>query len=207
MINTIIDISHWEDPIDFNKVQNDGIIAVIAKATTGATGVDSTYAKYKAAAHATGLNFLWGSYHFATGADPEEQVDNYLSVTKPTATELVALDLEPNPQGATMSLSQARDFVGIFQSKTGRYPVLYGGSYLKEKLGNNPDPLLSKCALWIAQYGPVAVIPPVWPRYTFWQYTDGNDGPQPHLVAGIGKCDRNQFDGTEAEFRAQWPFS
>ena len=32
MIKSVIDISHWEDPIDFKKVAADGIVAVIAKA-------------------------------------------------------------------------------------------------------------------------------------------------------------------------------
>ena len=58
-----------------------------------------------------------------------------------------------------------------------------------------------------AQYGPVAVLPPGWKAYTLWQYTDGHDGPKPHTVPGIGECDRNQFDGSESDLKAQWPFT
>jgi glycosyl hydrolase family 25 len=47
MIRTIIDISHWEDPIDFKKVAAAGIVAVIAKATQGAARIDSAYAKFR----------------------------------------------------------------------------------------------------------------------------------------------------------------
>jgi GH25 family lysozyme M1 (1,4-beta-N-acetylmuramidase) len=36
MTKNIIDVSHWEDPIDFKKVADSGIIAVVAKATQGA---------------------------------------------------------------------------------------------------------------------------------------------------------------------------
>jgi len=36
----IIDISDWEEPVDFAKVSGDGILAVIAKSTTGAAGID-----------------------------------------------------------------------------------------------------------------------------------------------------------------------
>jgi glycosyl hydrolase family 25 len=50
MIRRIIDISHHEDPIDFEKVVANGIVAIIAKATQGATGVDPAYAKFKRAA-------------------------------------------------------------------------------------------------------------------------------------------------------------
>jgi GH25 family lysozyme M1 (1,4-beta-N-acetylmuramidase) len=51
MIDSIIDVSHWEDPIDFTKVLDDGIVAVIAKATQGAAGVDDKYSTFKASAN------------------------------------------------------------------------------------------------------------------------------------------------------------
>jgi len=175
--------------VDFKKVKGDGILAIIAKATTGATGIDPTFAKFRKAVKAPGLNFLWGTYHFGTAADPQVQVEHYLQTAQPAASELVALDFEPNPQGPSMTLAQGRDFVGIFQARTGRYPVLYGGAYLKELLGNHPDPLLSLCPLWISQYGPVAVIPPAWKRHTLWQYTDGSDGPPCPLPTSI--CVKN----------------
>ncbi len=37
-----------------------------------------------------------------------------------------------------------------------------------------------------------------------WQYTDGNVGPQPHSIAGIGNCDRDQFNGTVEELKQLW---
>ena len=67
IIRSVIDVSHWEDPIDFKKVAADGIVAVIAKATQGARGIDETYASYKEAAEPYKL--LWGSYHFGTGSE------------------------------------------------------------------------------------------------------------------------------------------
>lgn len=205
MTTNIIDISHWEDPIDFKKVAADGIVAVIAKATHGASGVDPTYAKYKMAA--TGQGFLWGSFHFATGSEVDVQVNHYLKTVNPSKDELVCLDFEPNPHGPTMTLNQAREFVGLFEHMTGRYPVLYGGHWLKENLNGKKDDLLAKCPLWLAQYGPKAVLPPGWKNYTLWQFTDGNDGPQPHTVSGVGKCDRSQFDGSDSELKKQWPLS
>jgi lysozyme len=204
MTKNIIDVSHWEDPIDFKKVAADGIVAIIAKATQGAVGLDPTYAKFKKAA--AGYRFLWGSYHFGTGSEVAVQVDHYLKEAAPSDNDFVCLDFEPNPHGPTMTITQAREFVSLFEHKAGRYPVLYGGHWLKENLGGADD-LLSKCPLWLAQYGPRAVLPPGWKNYTLWQYTNGTDGPQPHSVSGIGDCDRNQFDGTEAQLKKQWPFT
>src|SRR5204862_4887394 len=103
MIRRIIDVSHYEDPIDFAKVAADGIVAIIAKATQGATWIDPAYAKFKRQAGNVRLplpvrrsfseggtlnsqlstfRFLWGSYHFGTGADVTTQVDNYLLTAK-----------------------------------------------------------------------------------------------------------------------------
>ena len=205
MTRNIIDVSHWEDPIDFKAVAADGIVAVIAKATQGATGVDSAYAKFKKAA--APYKFLWGSYHFGTGSEVDVQVEHYLNTVKPADRELVCLDLEPNPNGPTMTLNQAREFVALFQHLTGRYPLLYGGYWLKENLNGNPDDLLVKCPLWLSQYGPKAVLPAGWKKYVLWQYTDGHEGPPPHTVSGIGPCDRNQFNGTEAQLGKRWPFT
>ena len=200
MTDNIIDVSHWEDPIDFVRVSGAGIVAVVAKATQGAAGIDPTYATNKA--NATPFKLLWGSYHFGTGDDVPLQVDHYLKVTQPHADELVCLDFEPNPHGPTMTLNQAREFVALFEHLTGRYPVLYGGHWLKECLGGKKDDILSKCALWIAQYGPKAVLPPGWKSYALWQFTDDEQG-----IPGVHKTDRDRYDGTDAGLKKQWPFS
>jgi Glycosyl hydrolases family 25 len=67
LTRSVIDVSHWEYPIDFKKMAADGIVAVIAKATQGACGIDETYASYKEAA--APYKLLWDSYHFGTGSE------------------------------------------------------------------------------------------------------------------------------------------
>jgi lysozyme len=37
-----------------------------------------------------------------------------------------------------------------------------------------------------------------------WQYTDGGIGPEPHAVNGIGRCDRDKFNGNENQLRKLW---
>jgi len=89
----------------------------------------------------------------------------------------------------------------------GRFPGLYSGNLIKEKLGGKPaDPVPLQCFLWIAPYGPAATnIPATWPTWTFWQYTDGNVGPQPHSVDGIGKCDSpTSSNGKHRELEKLW---
>jgi len=150
---------------------------------------------------------LWGAYHFGTGADGAAQADFFLQVVDPGPDTLLVLDYEPNTQGATMTLDQARAFVTEVNDKVGRFPGLYSGSLIKEQLGNNSDEILAQCFFWLAQYGPTPVVPANWDTWTLWQYTDGNLGPQPHTVPGIGACDRDKFNGDLDGLKALWGVS
>ena len=201
-LNAVVDISHHNGNVDLGLAKADGIIGVIHKATQGATGVDPMYQTNRAKAAAAGL--LWGAYHFATGDDAVAQAQHFLEIVGTFENTLLVLDLEANPTGSSMSLNNARAFVTQVNEVTGRFPGLYSGSYIKEMLGSNKDPVLARCWLWLAQYGPNAVVPPNWPAWTMWQYTDGASGPQPHLVNGIGHCDRDKFNGTEDQLRVLW---
>jgi lysozyme len=200
-LNAVIDLSHYNPNPDFAAARQDGIVGVIHKATQGTGGIDPTYAATRAQAQAAGL--MWGAYHFATGENPEAQAQHFLAVAGAGPGTLLALDFEHNPTGPSMSLDQARAFVTIVQQATGRYPGLYGGSYLKELLGG-ADPVLAQCWFWLAEYGPTPHVPANWPTWTLWQYTDGAFGPEPHEVAGIGRCDRDMFNGSLDQLRKLW---
>jgi lysozyme len=201
-LNAMIDTSHWDRDVDFQAVASSGVLGVIQKATQGQLDVDPTYESNRIKATQAGL--LWGAYHFGTGDDGVRQAEHFLSVVGDNENVLLALDLEQNPAGPSMDLEQARAFVTHVQAETGRFPGLYGGSYLKSLIGAGSDPVLAQCWFWIAQYGPTPVVPPNWPTWTFWQYTDGAYGPQPHTVDGIGRSDRSFFNGPEAQFRRLW---
>ncbi|HEY6119299.1 MAG TPA: glycoside hydrolase family 25 protein [Pyrinomonadaceae bacterium] len=193
-INVVVDISHHNGNPDLAKAADAGIVGVIHKATEGQTMVDDKYIQNRESAIAAGL--LWGAYHFGTSGDGSSQADHFLDTVEPDEQTLLVLDYESNGN-STMTLAQARAFVLRINEVTGRFPGLYSGLLIKRKLGNQPrDLILSKCFLWIAQYGPAPTkIPPTWARWTLWQYTDGVAGPQPHSVEGIGLCDRDRFNG------------
>ena len=201
-LNVVIDISHHNANPDFQQAKAAGIVGVIHKATQGLTFKDSQYLANREKALDAGL--LWGAYHFGDGSDGTAQADFFLSFVSPGPDTLLVLDFEPNTQGATMSLDGARAFVGEVNAKVGRFPGLYSGSLIKQQLGNNTDPILAQCFFWLAQYGNNAVVPPNWPTWTLWQYTDGNVGPQPHSVDGIGNCDRDKFNGDLDALNKVW---
>ena len=204
MLNNVIDISHYNNVTSFQEVKNNGIVGVFNKATQGTTGVDATYHSRRQRALDAGL--LWGAYHFGTKGNVEEQAAHFLDTVNPTATDLLVLDFEPNGESGTMTLSEAEKFVRIVNEKTGRFPGLYSGqSFIREKVGSNTATVLKNCFLWIARYSsehPKA--PPAWTTFTLWQYTDGNAGDQPHQVPGIGRCDRDKFNGDEAGLQRLW---
>ncbi|MDB6061003.1 MAG: hypothetical protein JWM78_1106 [Verrucomicrobiaceae bacterium] len=205
MLNAVIDISHHNKISSLAKVQEAGILGVFQKATQGTSFVDPTFTTNKKKIKEAGL--LFGAYHFGTAGDASNQAE--LLVSTAGTDSLLVLDFEPNPQGHDMSLLEAEQFVHHIFTVTGRYPGLYSGHTIKEALANagitSPEQTeLSKCWLWIAQYGPAPLIPKIWSQWTLWQYTDGAAGLEPHQVDGIGRCDRDQFNGSADELNAFW---
>lgn len=201
-LNAVVDISHHNGNPDFAGLKRAGILGVIHKASQGTAGPDPTYAARKTGAQSAGL--LWGAYHFGTGEDGVAQADSFLRVVGDPAGQVLVLDFEPNTTGPSMSLEEARAFVTHVQQQTGRFPGLYSGHYIKDLLGTNSDPVLSSCWLWLAQYGPTAVVPPNWSNWTLWQYTDGAIGPDPKEIPGVGRFDRDLFNGGPEDLQVFW---
>jgi len=203
-VNAVIDLSHWNTVTSFVAIKADGIAGVVHKATQGMTYVDPTYAQRQIKATVAGLR--WGAYHFGTGDDPIAQVDHFLSTVKPDTHTLLALDLESNPNGLSMSRANAEQFVTEVHRRLGRWPILYTGAwYVRNIMFANTITALSNCPLWIASYIPQPDIPPQWTTWKLWQYTDGQSGPAPWGVHGVeGHCDRNKFNGTMDELLTFW---
>jgi len=204
-LNALFDISHFNGKkLDFEKAVQNGMKGVLHKASQDTNFIDSMYRKNKAKAQAAGL--LWGAYHFGTGSNGTAQADYFLDLVQADGDTLLVLDLERNPlkSETTMGLKQAHDFIQRIQEKTGKYPGLYGGSLIRKLLGNKKDDIFGKCWLWLSEYADHAKVPASWQQWTMWQYTDGTIGPNPLAIPGIGKCDRNLFNGNATELQAFW---
>jgi lysozyme len=204
--NAVIDIYHRTTISDIAAVKADGIACVIHKATEGIGFQDKEYQKRKTLFKTNG--FKWGSYHFASGESSLQQVHNYLSYAKPESDELICIDFEPSSSGMDMTLAQLEDCVHLIQSELNRFPVIYGGHLLRDALQGVTTSILSNCPLWYARYFKAPIgIPEIWRDYKLWQYTDGNNGPEPQTVGGIGNCDRDTYNGTREQLLADWPFT
>ena len=185
MLNAVVDLSHHNTVNDFAAVKADGIVGIIHKATQSTDFVDGTYAQRKLSALGQGI--LWGAYHFGVGGDPIAQAEHFLKTVQPDASTLLALDFEGNPNGPTISLAEAEQLAAHIQQQTGRWPLLYTSrSFMKQA---------------------AAALPKQWDTWTLWQYTNGVNGPEPHRVKGIIRCDRDQFNGSLPELQALWGVS
>jgi lysozyme len=205
-INAVVDLSHFNTVSSFETVKEAGIVGVIHKATQGTSMIDSKYHERKAAATAAGL--WWGAYHFGVGnEDGAAQAKYFLSVVEPGPNDLLVLDFEINPSGPGMTLAQAEAWVQYVEAETGRWPGVYGGSYITELLRAHPgQTALALCWFWLAEYGPTPHLPPAWENWTMWQYTDGSVGLPPHTVPGIGACDRDKFNGDMDGLKKLWGY-
>ena len=225
-LDAIIDLNHSSTVTDFVQARTrSGILAAIHKVSEGATWVDPLYKSRRAQALAAGL--LWGGYHFGTrqytGA---QQANAFLAWAQPDPATLMALDLEPNERAPdnTMTVAQAEEFVATILRATGRLPMIYthpkwanGAPYgrtgitLGQSIG--PQSILASCDLWLADYRPTPEVPQAWTRrgWRIWQYAGDNAkggggalGYMSQTVAGIGRCDRNLFNGDASGLYQYW---
>jgi GH25 family lysozyme M1 (1,4-beta-N-acetylmuramidase) len=197
-----IDVSHWQNTIDWTKVAAAGKKFAIIKATESTDYVDPMYATNHAAAKAAGL---WtGAYHFArpnaTVGDAIAEADHFVSVINLGAGDLIpALDLEDN---GGMSIAALQTWVTRWldevTAKVGVRPMIYTSpSFWKNKMGDTRKLAdAGYTTLWIAHWGVSAPTVPAenWGGHgwTFWQYT--SDGS----VSGItGRVDLDRFNGLD----------
>jgi len=202
-LNVVIDLSHHNAPVDFFRAKQAGILGVIHKASQGLMEIDPQYMPRRTVAGR--LNLLWGAYHFGDDSDGESQAKHFLTARRDAP--LLVLDLEENPRGGSMSLDQARLFVSTVKDVTGTWPGIYGGWYLQQMLGGQKDEVLGNCWLWVADYRAEEqpTIPETWGGWKLWQYTDGQHGHPPLDIAGIAECDRDIFNGPDANaLQAFW---
>lgn len=196
-LNVVIDLSHFNPVTSFQEIKQSGIEGVIHKATEGTNWADPTYASRRPQALAAGL--WWGAYHFGINEDGAAQAAHFLSVVNPGPQDLLALDFEQNPS-SQMTIAQAEQFVTAVYNSTGRYPGFYSDSLVGSLLGDSQNSVLANCWFWRAQYGGSSpVVPPTWPGWTMWQYTESG------AVPGIGgACDRDTFNGSLAGLSKLW---
>ncbi len=201
--------------IDWDKLATDPrVIGIIHQATQGAA-TDKKYASRKL--EALKRKYRWGSYHLGKPGDPTVQADFYLGFVRPSADEVMALDIETLDPQKSMTLKDARTFMQRVKEKTGRYPMIYGNQEVVKQISRDypGDAVFGNAGLWYARFKDSVKDFPVatWKSYTLWQFScEINCSPKaeaqcPYRVPGTQTdMDINVYAGTVAEAKAKWPF-
>jgi len=214
--NVALAIDPFEgNAIDWEKLATDKrVVAIIHRATIG-DRVDKKYAQRKIEAKQRG--YRWGAYHYGKPGDPIKQADFFLETVKPTADDLIALDLESNDATRHMSFVDARIFINRIKEKTGRYPFVYANNEVAKAISDqfSGDEVFTRTHLWYARFKRKVTDFPAgpWKTYTLWQFssemncTGANREACLYTVPGTAyDMDVDVFNGTIDELKKQWPF-
>jgi lysozyme len=220
MTPNVLDMYHGdnrEEVPNMVEIQQQGIFAIIHKASQGNAMVDKQYAPRRAAALSAGL--LWGAYHFMDSSDPIIQAKAFLAAAAPDENILLACDFEKS--SATPALHQCKDFMSyVDQNAPGQVTcVLYSGDLIRESLRPNAgghqaqgmagaEMFFAQHRIWLAEYGPHANVPWPWSDKTLsknwsapflWQYSEkGRVNPV------LGNVDLNFYAGNADQLKANW---
>lgn len=193
-----IDVSRWQQEIDFGQVAEAGISFCWCKATEGLGHVDSRFAFNWGAIREAGM--IRGAYHFGRpGSDSVAQADFVFDTVRPATGDLpIVLDLEKD-DGLTPRDVRAwtESFVGRLRERMGIPPIIYTGFYFWRDVAGDGDAI--DCPLWLAAYveDPAKYVPKAWSHWSFWQYTSKGS------VAGVrGNVDRDAWHADEAALHA-----
>jgi len=199
----VVDLSHWDPASSYTSVKNAGFFGCIYKATEGSSYSDSTYVQQQQAAKSVGMK--WGAYHFADSSNVNAQIDNFMKFACPDPDELFCLDWEDNG-GNVMSKANAQTWITEVEKQLHRpgQCVIYSGNTAKEALGSTKDSFFGARRLWLCQYSSSPTWQASWDTFWLWQFTDGQSGPTPHTVSGVGPCDINSYDQSSDQLIAEW---
>ncbi len=177
-----IDVSHWNENINWKKVAQTGVKFAFAKATQGSHNFDPTFVKNWNGIRNNGL--IAGAYHyFSSDVSLEDQLNNIRNniINKvdinSTAEKYLMIDFEEN-SGKLKPSEMAKLLYSLIQSIDSEFkikPIIYTTlSFWKSSIDKfaNEYPF-NDYRLWIANWSTKSpVIPKPWNEYFIWQYTN-----------------------------------
>ncbi len=200
-----LDVSHYQEVVDWPTVAAGGEAFAFAKASEGKSVADVYFADNWSALRAAGI--LRGAYHFFHPAtDAAAQADFFLSrLANANGGSMqlapgdlpAALDLEVSDGVAVGNIiAGAAAWLVVIEQATGRKPIVYTYvDFWKTTLGNPQD--LSGYPLWISEVNVTSpTIPGGWANWIFWQFAK-------QTISGIstGLVDADAFNGTIDDLR------
>lgn len=187
-----VDVSDFQETVDWHAVKAGGWTFGVAKATQGTGNVQDTFAANRSGMAEAGLSPR-GLYHFAQDGDPVAQADHFCDVVGAIQPgEFIVLDIESNPRYFTLSPA---DWPGFIVAWCERAESRIGGPlvvYISESPASGMTAECARWPLWVAGY--VDEAPSAWEDWrvgpwdspVIWQYSSTGSVP------GInGNCDVN----------------
>lgn len=192
-----VDVSHYQQEIDWQQVRENEVSFAFVKATEGRTIRDKQFSNNWAGAGEAGI--MRGAYHFyIPHLKPEVQAANFISTVKLTSGDLPpVLDVEVRGRKPVAQLREdLKVWLRLVEEAYGVKPILYTGySFYIDYLDGHFDDY----HLWIAHYNVTKLQLEKSSRrkLAFWQHTDGG------AIKGIdGIVDCNVFYGSMRELRS-----
>ncbi|HET9621539.1 MAG TPA: GH25 family lysozyme, partial [Kofleriaceae bacterium] len=193
-----IDVSYFQQVIDWRRVYRAGIRFAFIRVSDGADNRDPMFSINWAEARHAGV--ARGAYqYFRPDQSALAQADLLIGAMRGRdggADLPPVLDLEVTGGLPIDTVVQrARAWIDRVRSQLGVEPIVYTGGELWRTADASP---LAHQPLWLAHYTTTCpIVPAAWPRWTFWQHTDHG------AVPGIeGSVDLDVFAGTLGELRA-----
>lgn len=184
-----IDVSSWQQNIDFAAVRNAGIEIVYMKSSEGSSYIDPYFETNYRNAKANGLTV--GFYHYVTARTTEQaraQATFFAKVISGKEPDCkLAMDFENFGNLSTTEVNEiSRVFLETLENLTNKEVLIYSNAYSARTIFSSS---LSNYPLWVANYG---VSEPgdngKWSTWVGWQYTDTG------RINGIsGYVDRDYF--------------
>ena len=169
-----IDISQWQQNIDFTKIKEDGIEIVYIKASQGNDYIDPYFERnYK---NAKDNNLKIGVYHFLTAKTIEEareEADFFASVISSKEIDCrIAMDFEIFGRLSNDEINEiSKEFLKRVEEKTKKEMVIYSDSSNAKNIFDQE--LADKYPIWVAEYD---VSEPFnngkWDSWVGFQYAD-----------------------------------
>lgn len=195
-----LDVSHWQNTIDWTKVAAADMRFAFVKATDGDDTVDPTFITNRDGAEAHGLRV--GAYHFArpdaSPGDAQREARFFVNEVQPAAGDLLpVLDIEVNNGLDQTEMTRwAQRWVAQVRTLTGITPLVYTSPYgWLQRFGDTTALAAGGSPLWVAHWGvPSPTVPAQdWNGrgWVVWQHTSSGHLP------GIGtNVDLDRLAGT-----------
>lgn len=169
-----VDVSRYQEDVDFKKLKEQHIDFAYIKATEGSTHVDDSFKeKWKAAEEA---DMLTGAYHYFSYYQPgAAQAEYFIKTVGDLKGHLIpAIDMELtveevyNPPEKDVVVRGLKAFVAVLEEKYKVKPIIYARKdyfekYLADDFADYPK--------WVTNYYFPAFLD-YGDSWTFWQYTD-----------------------------------